>query len=119
MNTKIESLPRPRLRALHAAGTVVADRNGFSPKPTPFEAKPVAALQAGTIVSRHVGRFEADAALRELPARVRKGQRVATINALGNAHAVLAPFDGIVTEMLTSCGQPCEYGQPVLRMAPA
>jgi biotin carboxyl carrier protein len=44
---------------------------------------------------------------------------VATISALGTAHSVCAPYDGLVTELLTACGQSIEYDQPVLRMATA
>ena len=119
MSKEIESLPRRRIRALAGTGPVIADRNGFTPTPTPFEPRPAAALPVGTVVSRHVGRLQADPVLRELPAKVRQGQRVATIDALGTAHPLLAPFDGVVVEMLTASGHPCEYGQPVLRLAAA
>jgi biotin carboxyl carrier protein len=65
-----------------------------------------------------VGWLRIEPFLKDLPARVRKGQRVATVSALGAAHDVVVPYDGMVTELLSQCGEAAEYGQPIMCVMP-
>lgn len=114
-----ESLPRNRMRAITAPALPVRPSAEPASNSSPFKAAAPTAHPVGTVTSLHIGLLKAEPALTTLPAKVRKGQRMATIRALGTAHPVCAPYDGVVTELLTPCGQPIEYGQPVLRMATA
>lgn len=110
-------LPRKRLRAIGGPSAAAKPTAGFAPAPSPFVPQVATPLPAGTVTSCHVGRLKAEPTLNALPARVRKGQRMAVVQALGTAHEVQAPYDGVVLELLTPCGEAIEYGQPVLRMA--
>ncbi|MFL5758075.1 MAG: acetyl-CoA carboxylase biotin carboxyl carrier protein [Chloroflexota bacterium] len=47
-------------------------------------------------------------------AKVRSGDRVASVDMLGVAHDVLAPVDGIVGSTLAEPGDAVEYGEPLV-----
>jgi 3-methylcrotonyl-CoA carboxylase alpha subunit len=54
----------------------------------------------------------------EKGATVRKGQRLAIIEAMKMEHALLAPFDGRVAEVAASAGSQIAEKAPVLRIEP-
>jgi biotin carboxyl carrier protein len=68
------------------------------------------------IVAPMVGYYRAGSL--EVGARVRKGDIVAAIAALGLANDIEAPADGEVDEVLVEPNQPVEYGQVLARLKP-
>jgi 3-methylcrotonyl-CoA carboxylase alpha subunit len=49
--------------------------------------------------------------------RVRKGERVAVLEAMKMEHGLAAPRDGIVAEILAEAGAQVEAGAPLIRLA--
>lgn len=50
--------------------------------------------------------------------RVRSGDRIGVVDVLGVPHDVVAPTDGLVTEVVVEAGQPVEYGQELGSIEP-
>jgi 3-methylcrotonyl-CoA carboxylase alpha subunit len=48
--------------------------------------------------------------------RVAQGQRLAVLEAMKMEHALTAPFDGVVAEVLAAEGAQVEAGAPLLRL---
>ncbi len=48
--------------------------------------------------------------------RVQAGQRLAVTEAMKMEHAVCAPHDGVVSELLCAVGEAVAQGQPLLRL---
>lgn len=73
--------------------------------------------QRGVATASAVGVFKATA---QVGARVRAGDRVATVDLLGIPQDVVAPIDGVVVEVFVTNGEAVEYGEEVVAVeAPA
>jgi biotin carboxyl carrier protein len=108
------SFAHKRIRAISGPNVGPRPSAPWVPPPPPQRLD----LPKGALVSKHVGWLRLEPFLKDLPARVRKGQCVATVSALGTAHNVVAPYDGLVTELLSQCGEPAEYGHPIMCIMP-
>ena len=62
------------------------------------------------MTSPAVGVFRAEAAV---GARVRAGDRIASVDLLGIGQDVIAPIDGTVVEVFPQAGEAVEYGEEV------
>jgi biotin carboxyl carrier protein len=116
---------RIRLRRLsHAAPTARrADRTrptapAAMPAPAgPTPAAPSSDRERGVATSPAVGVFRA---LAQVGARVRAGDRIATVDLLGIPQDVVAPIDGTVVEVFAQTGDAVEYGEELAAVeAPA
>jgi biotin carboxyl carrier protein len=106
---------RPRLGA-HA------DRGARGREASPAEALPGGGTRHGepqaipasprrtVVTSPAVGVFRAEAAV---GARVRAGDRIASVDLLGIGQDVVAPIDGTVVEVFPQAGEAVEYGEEV------
>jgi biotin carboxyl carrier protein len=100
-----------------------ADRDARGREATPGAAIPAAggARQGGSqeipasprrsvVTSPAVGVFRAEAAV---GARVRSGDRIASVDLLGIGQDVISPIDGTVVEVFPQAGEAVEYGEEV------
>lgn len=62
----------------------------------------------GVVVAVHVGIGEA----------VHAGQQLLAVEAMKMEHAVVAPLDGVVVELLVRAGQTVALDDPLVRVAP-
>jgi len=107
---KRQPFERRRVRAIGAPNVAAPREVEWTPPPPPVREP----LPEGTLVSKHIGWFRPEPNLAQLPARVRQGERVATVSALGASNSIVAPHDGVVTELFVRSGEATQYGQPVM-----
>jgi acetyl-CoA carboxylase biotin carboxyl carrier protein len=66
-----------------------------------------------TIVSNAVGYYHLGTVPLEVGHKVRKGDNVGIVEALGIANDVESKWDGIIEEVFAVSGQAVEFGQPL------
>jgi biotin carboxyl carrier protein len=83
----------------------------------PVTVAPASDRERGVATSPAVGIFRATA---QVGARVRAGDRIATVDLLGIPQDVVAPIDGTVVEVFAQTGDAVEYGEEIAAVeAPA
>ena len=111
--------PSPRARVFEAEGAVYVIDHGHQTlvRMQDFEAIDVDHLDSGGLVVAPM-HGKVLAILVQLGASVKKGERVAVIEAMKMEHALLAPVEGTVAEISAMAGDQIAEGAPVMNIDP-